>query len=366
MNRSYRFHPQRPSWWPENEPWPPRRRVRHPFFRRMGCLFLLFNLLGLAFLAGIVALITRWSGPVTFPSRLGQFLVPIAIGFALLVALLLVVGGMVLRRVFVPLDDLLKAADRVGQGDYSIRVPEKGPRELRSLARAFNDMASRLDRLDERRRNLLADVTHELRTPLTVVQGNLEGMLDGVYPADEANLRSLLDETNIISRLVGDLSTLALAESGALQIKKEPADLAMLVRETAASFQSQAGAAGISLVVEAPAGLPLLDIDPWRIRQVLSNLLANALRYTPAGGTVSIRYQQSGQALLEVQDNGPGIPPDDLPYVFERFYKSTDSGGMGLGLAIAKHLVEAHGGTITAESASGQGTKMQVVLPVGK
>jgi signal transduction histidine kinase len=307
--------------------------MRHyPFFRRMGCLFLLFNLLGLAVLVGMIAFIARWLG-----------------------------------RVVVPLDDLLHAADRVGQGDYSARVQEKGPREVRSLARAFNDMASRLDQLDERRRNLLADVTHELRTPLTVVQGNLEGMLDGVYPADEANLRSLLEETNILSRLVDDLRTLALAESGALQLKKEPTDLALLMRETAAAFQAQVNTAGVTLTVETAADLPWLDLDPGRIRQVLSNLLANALRYTPAGGTVLVRYWQvEGRAELEVQDSGPGIQADELPYVFERFYKSTDSGGMGLGLAIAKKLVEAHGGTISAESAPGQGTKMRVVLPMEK
>ena len=384
MSHYSRFHRQRPNWWPENEPWPPQRHMRqrpgwwpenlpwppqhrmrrHPFLRRMGCLFASFNLLGLVFLVGLIALIVRWLDASISPSDLGHILVPIAIGLIFIFALIFAFGSMGLRRLITPFDDLLKAADRVGQGDYSIHVPEKGPRAVRSLARAFNDMASRLDRLDERRRNLLADVTHELRTPLTVVQGNLEGMLDGVYPADEANLRSLLEETNLLSRLVEDLRTLALAESGALQLKREPTDMGMLVRETAVAFQAQAGSAGISLTVEAPADLPLLEFDPGRIRQVLSNLLTNALRYTPAGGTISIRYQQSDHALLEVQDSGPGIPPDELPYVFERFYKSTDSGGMGLGLAIARRLVETHGGTITAESAPGQGTRMRVVLPV--
>jgi signal transduction histidine kinase len=342
--------------------------MRHyPFFRRVGCLFGLFNLLGLVVLVGIIALLARGLGLVNFPFAPGQWQVPIEVGFIPFVILVLVLGGMGLRRLVVPLDDLLKAADRVGQGDYSVRVQEKGPREVRSLARAFNNMASRLHITDEQRRELLADVTHELRTPLTVVQGNLEGMLDGVYPADEANLRSLLEETNILARLVEDLRTLALAESGALQLKKEPTDLSMLIRDTLASFKAQVDAAGVSLTVETADDLPWLDLDPVRFRQVLSNLVANALRYTPASSMICVRYWQAEkQALLEVQDTGPGIPADELPHVFERFYKSTDSGGMGLGLAIARHLVEAHGGTITAESAPSQGTTMRITLPLGE
>jgi signal transduction histidine kinase len=229
----------------------------------------------------------------------------------------------------------------------------------------LNKMAKRLDELDSRRRDLLADVTHELRTPLTVVQGNLEGMLDGVYPADEANLRSLLEETKLLSRLVEELRTLALAESGALQLRKDPVDLSLLVSETTAAFQAQADAAGIVLKVATASDLPPLPLDGGRIRQVLSNLLANALRYTPEGGRVTVSCQQSGESvLLEVQDSGPGIPAEELPYIFDRFHKSTDEGGMGLGLAIARHLVEAHGGRIHAESQPGQGTTMRVELPV--
>jgi signal transduction histidine kinase len=336
---------------------------RPRFFRRMGCLFVWFNLFILVVLAGITALVARGLGLVNFPLHPGQWLIPIGVGVFLFVMLVVGLGGMGMRRLIAPLDDLLKAADHIAQGDYSVRVQEKGPREVRSLARAFNNMASRLHITDEQRRELLADVTHELRTPLTVVQGNLEGMLDGVYPADEANLRSLLEETNILGRLVEDLRTLALAESGALQLKKEPADLSMLIRDTLASFHAQADAAGVTLIAEASSDLPWLNLDPGRIRQVLSNLVANALRYAPAGSVISIRYRQTdGQALLDVQDSGPGIPADELPHVFERFYKSADSGGMGLGLAIAKHLVEAHSGTIRAESTPGQGTTIRITL----
>jgi two-component system sensor histidine kinase BaeS len=331
----------------------------------MGCMFIVFNLVALVVLVFVVTFIASRIGAVHFSFERVHWVIPLGIGLILLAAAALSLGRSGLWRVSAPLDDLLAAADRVAEGDYSVRVREEGPREVRSLAHAFNNMASRLHRADEQRRGLLADVTHELRTPLTVVQGNLEGMLDGVYPADEANLRPLLDEMKILSRLVEDLRTLALAESGALQLKREPTDLAVLIRDALAAFQSQADAAGVSLTVEAAGDLPLLNLDPGRIRQVLSNLVANALRYTPSGGFIRLRCRQAdGRARLEVQDSGPGIPPEDLPYLFERFHKSTDSGGMGLGLAIARHLVEAHGGTITAESTPGEGTTIRIELPV--
>jgi signal transduction histidine kinase len=223
----------------------------YPFFRRMGCAFSLFGLFSLALLTGGILLVTRWLGLVNLTFDAGKWLPFFGTGFTLFVVLILALGGMGLRYLVVPLDDLLRAADRVGQGDYSVRVQEKGPREVRSLARAFNEMASRL---------------HSLGTPLTVIQGNLEGILDGIYPADEANLHALLEETELLSRLVEDLRTLVLAESGALQLKKEPTDLALLVHETVAAFQTQADAAGVTLTVETTPDLPWLALDPGRIR----------------------------------------------------------------------------------------------------
>jgi signal transduction histidine kinase len=236
--------------------------------------------------------------------------------------------------------------------------------------RGFNSMAERLQANDQQRRNMLADVSHELRTPITVIQGNVEGILDGLYPADEARLKSILEETQVLSRLVDDLRTLALAESGALRLKREPTNLAELIRDTTGNFQAPATEKEIRL------GMSLDDaeeanIDPQRIREVLTNLLSNALRYTPRGGNVRVGLMESSSSVPEgraitifVEDNGPGIEATDLPRVFDRFYKSSDSGGMGLGLSIARYLVEAHAGRIWAESEVGKGTKISFTLPM--
>ncbi|MFZ5921549.1 MAG: sensor histidine kinase [Chloroflexota bacterium] len=360
------FHRPRPHWWPENEPWPPHERFRRAtFFRRFGCLFAVANFTGLTALVIFIGFLAQQFGLLDPSLSLGQWLVPVGLGVLTFLMLIVAAAVFALRRVLTPMDDLLNAARKVTEGDYSVRVPEKGPRDVRSLAKAFNGMAARLQTTDARRRDLLADVTHELRTPLTVVQGNLEGMIDGVYPADKARLNSILDETQVLSRLVDDLRTLALAESGALQLKREPVDLAILIGETVTGFRSGAEAGGISLEARPDGDIPLLDLDPERIRQVLLNLVSNAMRYTPPGGRIEIRCRADGSAAtIEIADNGAGIPAEELPHVFERFYKSRDSGGMGLGLAIAKNLVEAHGGTIAAESRPGQGTTVRIRLPI--
>jgi signal transduction histidine kinase len=352
---------RRPPWWPENETWPPQgqpwRRMRGRFFMRVAggfALMFFFSVfactIGLYLLAGVL-------GSVSLPVG-GALAVVFLLGFAGLF-----VAARAARRLASPIGELLEAAGRVAEGDYSARVTESGPREVRALAGAFNSMTARLQAHDEQRRELLADVTHELRTPLTVVQGNLEGLLDGVYPRDDAHLETILEETRVLSRLIDDLRMLALAESGALKLQKEPTDLAALAGDAVAAFRAQADAAGIELGVDAGAELPAIGVDPARMREVLANLIANALRYTPRGGQVRVVCAANDRHVtLSVSDSGAGIAPDDLPRIFDRFYKTRDSHGSGLGLAIAKNLVEAHGGEIHAESQVGRGTTIHVRL----
>jgi two-component system sensor histidine kinase BaeS len=221
---------------------------------------------------------------------------------------------------------------------------------IRRVSRAFAEQ----DRL---RRQLMADVAHELRTPLAILQGRIEGLLDGVYPRDENNLGELLEETRHLSRLVDDLGTLAHAEAGALELRKEIVDLGDLIRDVAAALPRP-----IDVVV--PTELPAVEADPVRIRQVLLNLLANALHHTPEEGAISVDVQVlQRQILIRVRDSGSGIAPEDLPHIFERFQKGSGSRGSGLGLAIARKLVLAHGGDIGIESAPGQGTEVTVSLP---
>jgi two-component system sensor histidine kinase BaeS len=285
------------------------------------------------------------------------------------VALLIVVYGFLftaraLRRFAAPVGDVIDAVGRVADGDLSTRVDERGPREARALARAFNTMTTRLEAGEEQRRRLLADVSHELRTPLSVVQGNLEALVDGVHPADEAHLVAILDETKVLSRLVEDLRTLSLAESGALALHREAVDVGALVRETVDSFASQSEPAGVSLEAQVSSGLPQVDADPVRAREILSNLIANALRYTPRGGRITVTARSGGAAVaIDVRDTGAGIAPERIDRIFDRFYKSPESRGAGLGLAIAKQLVEAHRGEISATSVLGEGTDIRFTLP---
>ena len=325
----------------------------------MGCLFALFNLSGLAFLTLMVGITLRALGIIQFNWVSAPWVLPLVGLSSFFILALLAFAFRSVRRLSTPLDEMLSASERVAQGDYSARVDERGLPEMRSLANGFNSMASRLQASDLQRRSMLADVSHELRTPLTVIRGSVEGMMDGLYPADEQHLRAILDETHILSRLVDDLRTLALAEGGALQLRREPVDLLALIKEEADSHASLAEAGGVTLEVRGVSGPPM-RLDPLRVREVLGNLIGNAIRYTPRGGAV--RLTLKGKTVT-VEDDGPGIPPEDLPHIFERFYKSSDSGGMGLGLSIARYLVEAHGGTIRAESAPGEGTRIIFTLP---
>jgi len=334
----------------------------------MGCVFVLFNLILILFFVLLAGLIYGFlsfglipKAPIyDFVLVAGAVLVFILIGLVILGA-----GGF--RRTFHQLDELVDASNKVAEGDYTVRVEAKGTRGVRSLIVGFNSMVQRLQQNDQQRRSMLADVSHELRTPITVIQGNVEGILDGMYPADEARLNSILEETQILSRLVDDLRTMALAESGSLLLRREPVDLVPLIQDVVSSFEAQAKEKGIQLGRQL-AEIESVNVDPLRVREILTNLLSNAVRYTPAGGEVKVGLLENTtggekSVTIFVQDSGPGIDSADLPHIFDRFYKSSDSGGMGLGLSIAKYLVEAHGGKIWAESEAGKGTRISFTLP---
>ncbi len=293
-------------------------------------------------------------------------LVPLAALLGVLILLGFVVFVRWLRRMAAPVEEVMTAANRVASGDYSVRVAEHGPGEMRRLAASFNQMTERLGSDEERRRALLADVAHELRTPLSVIQGNAEGMIDGLYPADGRHLTTLLEETKVMARLLQDLQTLSTAEAGQLVLHREPTAAARLTDDSVAAFASAAREKGVDLRTEVADRLPELQVDPFRIGEVLSNLLSNALRHTPKGGTVIVRASREGNAVaFEVADSGAGIPPEQLPNVFDRYVKAADTGGSGLGLAIAKTLVEAHGGTITAANDPDGGATIRFTLPRG-
>jgi signal transduction histidine kinase len=310
---------------------------------------------------GAVTLIRDLSG-----ANVGRVLT--AGGLVWAAVLLVAVGfALTMRLVGRPLSDVVGAADQVASGDFAVRVPEHGPSSLRSVASAFNSMMSRLEQQQHARRELMTDIAHELRTPLSVMQGRLEGMLDGVYPYDERQVTTVLEDTRTLARLVEDLRTLAHSESGTLSLAKEPVDVAVLLTETASAFQPEARAHGVEIRTDVPDDMAAIDIDPVRIREVLMNLLANAVRHSVAGGLVTIEADAADAAdahvSIRVIDQGKGIRAEDLPHIFDRFYKGPGSSGSGLGLTIARSLVVAHGGTIVARVRSEGGTVVELTLP---
>ncbi|HEY8239666.1 MAG TPA: HAMP domain-containing sensor histidine kinase [Candidatus Limnocylindrales bacterium] len=347
-----------------------QQRIRRGF----GCIFVLIATLIVSIGVLVLWLLGSLLGIVSDDGLLGTLARSAGLVVLVVGLIALVFGGRFTRRVGVPLAELVEAAGRIEAADYSVRVaePERGRGELRGLGRAFNAMAARLEAEDATRRRLLADVSHELRTPLAVIQGNLEALLDGVYPPDAAHIDPILDETRVLERLIDDLRTLSLAESGALPLHRETTEPAILLEDVAAAHRARAAAGKVELRVEVEGGLPSIDIDPVRMRQVVSNLVDNAIRVMPDGGTVTLSaVRRDGSLIIEVTDDGPGIPSDLLPTVFERFSKSTESRGSGLGLSIARAIVTAHGGTILAISpvpgaANGKpGTTIRISLELG-
>ena len=356
---------ERPPWWPEGEPFPvqgvtPRMSMHPRSMAKIAFAFMLAVILAIvgAFtvlwtIATGLGMVRPTDGPGPWPTGVVVLLIVVAVSSLV---------RRTVRGVAVPVGDLIAAAGRVEAGGYDARVPERGPRQMRSVARAFNAMTVRLEAHESQRRQLLADVTHELRNPLTVMQGNIEALIDGVHPTDAAHLELILDESKVLARLIDDLRTLSLAEAGALALVREPIDVATVAKDVLAASVDRARRAGVDLR-PVEAGTAMADADPLRVREVLSNLVGNSLRYTPSGGSISIGLRAGTMVEVSVRDTGAGIAPEALAHVFERYSRSTDSPGAGLGLAIAKSLIEAHGGTIRAESADGQGTRVVFTLP---
>src|SRR6185436_8867166 len=240
-----------------------------------------------------------------------------AFPLGLLVFVFAAAAFVAMRAIASPLGSVMDAADRVAAGDYTVRVPETGAPPIRALANSFNAMTARLQGADRVRRDLMADVAHELRTPLTVLQGRIEGLIDGVYQRDDAQLAQLLEETQVLSRLIEDLRTVALSDAGALPLQKESIDIVELARDVARSFEGRGAA--VEVVATAAA---TLDLDALRIREVLTNLITNAIRHTPADGRITIGIaQEKDRVVVTVKDTGAGVPPDAVPRLFDRFYK---------------------------------------------
>jgi two-component system OmpR family sensor kinase/two-component system sensor histidine kinase BaeS len=327
----------------------------------------------------------------------------------------LIAGGLgmllglgIARGLSAPLARLATAARHISRGDLSQRVSVSGSDEVADLARAFNEMAAGLEQAETLRRNMVADIAHELRTPLTVIQGNLQALLDEVYPLEKTEIAAVYDESLILSRLVNDLRELAQAEAGQLSLNPQPVALAPLVKAAAELFEELAREKKINLNLTLPPDLPPVLADSDRVRQVLHNLLANALHHTPEGGEISIIIDAAetrpgsrgaeeqgsdvasfggrrpalsiangsavnGRLRVTITDTGPGIAAEDLPHVFNRFWRadksrSREQGGSGLGLAIARQLIEAQGGHIGVESEGvpGRGSRFWFTLPVAK
>ncbi len=278
------------------------------------------------------------------------------------------------RQIAQPLRILTGAAQRMAGGDLGHRVPVESADEVGDLAIAFNALATALSRQQMLRQQMTADIAHELRTPLAVIQAELEAMLDGVRPLSTTAITEVHRETELLARLVTDLRDLSLAETGQLPLRRQPTALADLVRATSARFAAQGAEKSITLTVEAAPDLPRADVDPDRILQVLGNLFDNALRHTPTGGVIVARVDHGPDAewlQITVRDTGAGIPPEHVANVFERFYRvdpsrSRAGGGSGIGLAVVKYLIEAHGGKVSVQSQRREGTTFTCLLPTAR
>ncbi|MBN1313675.1 MAG: HAMP domain-containing histidine kinase [Anaerolineae bacterium] len=362
---AHAHHEHHPGW----EAWRP---IKNRFLlMRMARGFLGLTILFLGIMGGIFIIFRTIQGSKPLGQLVWMAGCAISLAFPLMVA---GVAALIFREFGTPLSNIMAAADAVAEGDLDTRVPEGGPGEFGKLARSFNRMTTELARAEQQRRNLTADVAHELRTPLHIIQGNLEGVLDGVYEPTREHITATLDETRLLARLVSDLQTLSLAEAGQLPLHRQWVEAADLLADVATSFNGQAAEAGLTLRAEAAPDTGQMFVDADRLDQVLSNLVNNALHHTSRGGSITLAASplDGGSGVcLTIQDTGSGIAPEDLPFVFDRFWRgdrsrARQSGtGSGLGLAIARQLVQAHGGQIAVESKPGQGTRFSIRLGKG-
>lgn len=294
-------------------------------------------------------------------------------GIILAAVIGVVAGAWLSHTLAAPLQRLEEGAQAITARDLSHRVPVQGSREIQAVAASFNQMAQRLETAETLRQNLLADVAHELRHPVHILKGNLHAILDDIYPLSKEEIARLVDQTNHLTTLINDLHELAQAEAQQLPMHKQDTDIAQLVKDVTAVFKPAATAKQIELQVELLGAMPIIEVDAARMRQVLHNLLDNALRHTPGNGRVRITVEQTEAGIqIKIADSGAGIKPEDLPHVFDRFYRadsarSRERGSAGLGLAIVRAIVEAHDGKVNVfSSGSEQGSAFVITLPQTK
>lgn len=358
-----RRHGHGPNWWPEGEQWPPRGGTGQQAWSRTGrkmfgaAIAFLTVITFVAVLVGavIATVLSGTSSGTRWPTIVGTMLL-------VFVGLRIVKRG--LRRTWGPVRSLIDTAGRLADGDYSARADVQSSPSMRAVGSSFNTMADRLETADEQRRRLMSDLGHELRTPLAIIRGEIEAVVDGVRDGGPEHMASLLDEVEVMERLIEDLRVLSMSEAGQLELQKELGDVLSIIDEVASSYRPMAAGSGVEIMVAASDGSPPIELDPVRIRQALSNLVVNALRAMPSGGKLTIELKvESGQVTVDVIDTGVGIDPELLSHVFDRFTKSDDSDGSGLGLSIARSFVRAHGGDLRITRTGSGGTTASMWLP---
>ena len=353
----------RRQFWVEGE-WPHDWRAAGPgaqawqgFGRRVAMGLFFF------FVVGPLLLLTLLIVVATVAFDVPGWVWLVIFGLPIILVAMLAIFGRFAFRTLLPARSLIRAAGSLADGDYSVRVATSN-QAVAPVVSSFNQMAQRLELADEQRRQLLGDLGHELRTPLTVIRGEIEAMLDGVHQPDPDHLEVLLDEVQVMERLLEDLRTLSLAEAGTLALHPEPTDLVDLVGDVAGAHRRLASARGIEIFV-ATDPVPEVMVDPVRIREVVANLVVNSLRAMPDGGQLELGVAAvAGSVRIVVADTGIGLPPDEVARAFDRFHKGSTSSGSGLGLTISRDLIEAHGGSISMQSEPGVGTTVTIDLPI--